>query len=825
MEEEKRRRRSLRNLRRSSTFILPSHAVLQSIESDEENLVTINAAYGSAWLGENTVQDILTCSKSNISPKTARKGYFSNLDVCQTDEAMLPAIELKNSDSDLLCLLKSPIKPLTEAQSCNRIDSMNINCNMPSISHDSATKREQDILDMKSPTFVSTIVSELNHTFGLSPATFSGISSDISLKQQIKNTTSQKMKVQKKGPSKCETVKFNFQRKLKKSSCASSTSPNFLKTTQSFALKQTPKKISSALHSAKTPNFANVTLPTRLNDSSESVIGSGLKKSVGPKIQYSTSRLCPQIPIGSSKECDKRKYRKRLSLRKSLTTDTDLHLNGCIKFDSRSEDTLAGSQLISGYVESQSSDNISKMKNCLVENAILDYDSLIIREENDQQTTKSRSTDIEMTDELLKSFDLPFFPSSQDIIEDEDSFKKDKDKRKSLRRSSRYFSAYEMPLSRPSLEEDTDGEVSTRTSAANESLPSEGGSDFASTSVEREELNVQSASFQNMTSDFSDQLMTCKYLSPTKPMQVNSDVSPISINSHVNNEENMANKKDCFRGYLTGPDVSSELNTMLIEGIVEDFEKMCVVNANISEGMALGSELVSVDLNEINSNGNSVTVEQSVLNYPSLNEDHIEMMEFISETSNNQNIVIRVELQETASLGNISDLDIEGDSKIVKRTLRSRKSWDFSQETKLQETKTARKRNSEGTVSTGSGSKKKMAENLIGQIHDAGQNMISPGLKDLYLNKNYVLPKSKTWETIKESPLDDRSIFSKQKSKRYLLFESGITAAKLQRRHKKAEELKKKSGIQNMAVSDEEFRQNKTLTLFFLPFHNIRVYY
>ncbi|KAI8749177.1 hypothetical protein BgiBS90_032607 [Biomphalaria glabrata] len=847
MEERKSRRRSLRNLRRSSSnWVVPTQAILQGIESNSENVLTIDSAYGSAWFGENTMHNIITYNQARSSPEIGTKSFFPSIDACAEDDAALPAKVMKNSDTDSSPFVMPSSKPLAETQTGNRMECEKLG-NIFAFNTNKSQKLVPMSVGTKSPSTLNTplflhkknnkeentvsLNTSLKVSFNKHNKNTSSLNTslNVTLKKQNRNSATQKTKSQKKAEKKCDPPKYKIHQT--KSNSFMGTKPNFLKTTQSFSLKHSsvnhlsPKKSSASAESLKTPTFMKFQTQSTAGRSNSPLTESESKPYVGSVFQNLISNASPyrsdfKAQNGLLNENVKPKDRKRLSLRKSIIE------SGPLLAESGKTSMVAKNgmdvELISGYVSVHRSANIVSTINSEMDTVVLGHDSSVNRAEDNGDSLNNCIYDIEMTEEFLKSFDLPFFPSNS--IGGADVHGKERDLNKSLRRSSRYFSAHEMPLARPSFEEETESEASPKTSL-DESSPNVFSKEGAKV--------ISLAPF-----DSHDKLICSK----ERNFQniVSMPVSGVESHPFINSAEDPAcgyaelkTEQEKLINQIAGSEhmFFSEPNTMLMEDLMNGFTNMTMAETiksceHIPTDEMMASENISLDVNgnknhNIPSDANSLISPTDIQGehpgiviqkfdeetFKDISKDSVEMAE-CSDKNTSHNVESEIEMKEMVVSSDFVDSEnIDSDSSTGRRSLRSRKSWDFSQSSSSLEAKTARKRNSEGVVSNRKGTLKETSEDLPSPLRNKGRKEISPGLRDLYLNKLYDPPKAKSWETIKESPKDDSSLFTKQKSKRFLLFEAGVTTAKLQRRHKKAVEIKRKVGSQNVTLSDEEFRR------------------
>ncbi|BFZ18996.1 hypothetical protein BsWGS_22035 [Bradybaena similaris] len=427
-------------------------------------------------------------------------------------------------------------------------------------------------------------------------------------------------------------------------------------------------------------------------------------------------------------------------------------------------------------------------------------------------------------------------------------------KAKAARRSSRLFNAYEMPLNDLSLEPD----------AVLDLTPSR---------ISKKEFNTCEAN--------SSVSVTC---SP--------DVSA-RRSRFSENKENVSAMKVCTIGkmhkheeesstkYLlsAGTDQMSVKGSTSVEEVVEDFANLYMNEETLTECSSIvhdvwqatwrsGSTIVSdaVDITRTNihgctsTDGNTSDIQNlhphvdtsspynNLLDTSTLQENvesdremsfHPLKFAVVYEEENSDSMEDQQSTLDTAfsapSPNPSADVDMEellspdkkcgeqetyasvvSESGKCMRLRRGRKSWDTNQQLNPDARKKPVRRKSKQISAeeltnklVGSDDTKTPVDAAMAEQpdNDSEENAISPGLLCLYQNKNFVAPQPRSWETIRESPRSSQLPVTKQRHKCFLEFENGNTYAKQQRRKKKALNVYKKIGGPAPTLSMKEFEQ------------------
>lgn len=816
MDSKKCRRRSLRNLRRSSNFFIPVKAVLEN-QYESEDVIAVESAYGSAWLGENTEENVNHSNHTStfadrefaLSNQGAPTSSTNTPECCRTPESLsavadAPSLNISSViivDSNHPSLVDEDIQLIEDAgDGKNTTNLMATSCNLepneevkintavvtlpPSSIKPRSTgeyiKKQQRSQDTR---IYRNSKSGLKHNKP-SSVTKEALPLDKKTKPVLQSSKPYPKAniVDKTTPQKSflsHKVNVGAHRSLNVSCCSKSNqeTPNKISdkntpVVQSKHLKSVIEQLSSKLQALQTSR--GVSLERKLENKNrigEPILPLKIRRKSGtPGSEQKREKMTP-----TSDKSLKARQRKSLSLKKSvpnievacgtdvnkvISKKTSLNFDKTVDsyvLDPSTRATL-GKGEINGLAVNDAPGNVSVSEIIGAELCPNDHKKDI--ELNLEKLNNFNGFDLDITEDLIKSLGLPNLASNDLPVADKKEAKTDfstpgkQSKRKSLRRSSRFFSPHEMPLS------------------------------FA----------------LEQSPEIDDHFTLNKSFSISQADIYNTYFDLENKENILDNCNDQCTEKNEELDNCPEKMTDNQSNMYVLNELIDDFKSLSTADEIMNVPVKGKNKRRSSSAHTAGGDNEECSAAKSIplsIDTPTLAENNLNISE---EDVESQELPI-VDMETEGSSDLVSDtaeeMDTSDTSIRVFKSLRNRKSWGFPQTSKPVSNVKITRNSKDKNLSESCDGKSLTLEPKSDSLH------ISPALHDLYHNKNFVQPKPKVWETIKENPPNHLAVFTKTKFRRSLVFKDNATTAKLQRRHKKAVQLSQ--GTERVPISDDEF--------------------
>ncbi|XP_059147229.1 uncharacterized protein LOC131934968 [Physella acuta] len=821
MDSKKCRRRSLRNLRRSSNFFIPVKAVLEN-QYDSEDVIAVESAYGSAWLGENVDHSKHTSTFADYEFVLSDQGVpttSSNTpECCRTPESLsavadAPSLNVSSviiADSNYPSLVDEDTQLIEDAEDGkNTASFLATSCNLEpnevvktksavvTLPHSSTKPSSTGEYVKKKQRLQDTRIYR-NSKSGLKqnkPSSFNkgALPLDkktkpvLQLPKPYPKTNVDKRTPQKSFPS--HKVNERAHQSLDVSCCSKSNQETPNKTSarntsdvQSKHLKSVIEQLSSKLQALQTSR--GLGLERKLENKNrigEPILPLKIRRKSGtPGSEQKREKMTP-----NSDKSLKARQRRSLSLKKSvpnievacgadvdkvLPKKTSLDFDKLLEsdvLDPSTHETLGngGTTGVAVYDEPDfMPENISVVENFGDEFCVSDHNKDI--ELNLEKLNSLNGCDLEITEDLIKSLGLPNLASNDLPVADKMEHKTDfstpgkQSKRKSLRRSSRFFSPHEMPLSF-ALEQSPEIDDHLTLSSV---------SPLKTSGLVNKSFSISQADIYNTYFDLENK-------------------ENMLDNCNDQCTENDQELENCPKNMT-----DNQSNMYVLNEMIDDFKSLSTADVTINVPVKGKNKRRSSSTHTIGGDNEECSAAKSS---PKL-ENNLNISEEDAESPHELPIVdMETEVSGDLVSDTAEEMDTSDTGNRVLKSLRNRKSWGFPQTSKPVNNVKITRNNKDKNSSESCDGKSSTQEPKSDSID------ISPALVDLYRNKNFVQPKPKVWETIKENPPNHLAVFTKKKFRRSLVFKDNATTAKLQRRHKKAVELSQ--GTERVPISDDEF--------------------